>query len=251
MNDWMGDPGDVVIGSNHLTVVYGAEPALWNVSVSIPRRGITGVIGPNGAGKSTLIKAILGIVPKAAGECRVQDDSGTQLMGDAIGYVPQRSTVDWDFPTSVFDVVMMGTYGRLRWFQRPGKLQRQQTADALDFVGLSDLAGRQIGELSGGQQQRVFLARAFVQHPSVYLMDEPFAGVDAKTERNLFQILRRIADDGATIVMVHHDLMRVHDYFDNVVLLNRRLIDQGPTKTIFNSDNLESCYGVDAGFLTA
>lgn len=235
---------EIAIESRHLTVTYGADPVLWNVSVQIPRRGITGIIGPNGAGKSTLIKAVLGIVPKAAGDCRVRDADDNLLTGDQIGYVPQRSTVDWDFPTSVLDVVMMGTYGKLPWFRRPGKREREQTRQALEFVGLEDLENRQIGELSGGQQQRVFLARAFVQRPKIYLLDEPFAGVDATSERSLFDLLQELSMKGSTIVMVHHDLIRAREYFDTVVLLNRRLIAQGPTDQAFTTSHVESCYGV-------
>ncbi|MEM9365489.1 MAG: metal ABC transporter ATP-binding protein [Planctomycetota bacterium] len=240
------DSHDVAIRCENLTVTYGAEPVLWNVDAEIPRRGITGIIGPNGAGKSTLIKSVLGIVPVTAGDTQVLGSHGGPLQGDTIGYVPQRSTVDWDFPTSVFDVVMMGTYGKLRWFQRPGKLQRDETHRALEFVGMEAFGKRQISELSGGQQQRVFLARAFVQEPSVYLMDEPFAGVDAKSESSLFEILRKLSDEGATVVMVHHDLIRARDYFDYVLLLNRRLIAQGTTEDALTPANLEKCYGLES-----
>ena len=212
---------------------------------------MTGIVGPNGAGKSTLLKAILGIIPIAAGEIETQCDEGHPIPNHAIGYVPQRSTVDWDFPTSVFDVVLMGTYGRLRWFQRPGKQQREETYAALEKVQLQDFADRQIGELSGGQQQRVFLARALVQNPSVYLMDEPFAGVDAKTERSLFEILSELYQANATVVMVHHDLTRVSEYFDSVVMLNRRLVANGPTKDAFSSETIQACYGVAADSLIA
>ncbi|MEO1617216.1 MAG: metal ABC transporter ATP-binding protein [Planctomycetota bacterium] len=232
------------IETRNLTVTYGAEPVLWNVDAQIPHRGMTGIIGPNGAGKSTLIKAILGIVPIAAGDVSLSAACGGPVEANSIGYVPQRNTVDWDFPTSVFDVVMMGTYGRLRWFQRPGKEQREETFAALEKVEMQDFARRQIGELSGGQQQRVFLARALVQNPSVYLMDEPFAGVDAKTEHALFEIMSRLREEDATVVMVHHDLTRVQQYFDHVVMLNRRLVASGPTRSTFSSASIEACYGV-------
>ncbi|MEM6978330.1 MAG: metal ABC transporter ATP-binding protein [Planctomycetota bacterium] len=250
MNDIDVASSDIAIQSRHLTVTYGERPVLWNIDIAIPRKGITGIIGPNGAGKSTLIKAMLGIVPIASGTVAMCDRNGRTLSGDAIGYVPQRSTVDWDFPTSVFDVVMMGTYGKLRWFQRPGKSERVATQRALEFVEMQDFATRQISELSGGQQQRVFLARAFVQKPSIYLMDEPFAGVDTKTERSLLEIFRKLRDDGSTVVMVHHDLLRAHDYFDHVILLNRRLIAQGPTKRTLTESNVETCYGVSHHMLT-
>ncbi|MEM9645985.1 MAG: metal ABC transporter ATP-binding protein [Planctomycetota bacterium] len=242
---------DYAIRTNNLTVTYGADPVLWNVDVTIPRLGMTGIIGPNGAGKSTLLKAILGIVPSAAGTIDVLGSSCKRMASQTIGYVPQRNTVDWDFPTTVFDVVMMGTYGRLRWFQRPGKTQREETRQALQKVQLEDFADRQIGELSGGQQQRVFLARALVQHPSVYLMDEPFAGVDAKTEKSLIGILRELSNSGSTVVMVHHDLCCVQQYFDHVVMLSGRLIAAGPTPEAFSSENIERCYGVSGDTLVA
>ena len=233
---------DIAIETQQLTVAYGAQPALWNVNVEIPSLGITGIIGPNGAGKSTLLKAILGNVPKLSGHVTLHrtDEAGSA----AIGYVPQRSAVDWDFPTTVFDLVMMGTYGRLRWFQRPGKREREQTRQALQQVHMEEFADRQIGELSVGQQQRVFLARAFVQRASIYLMDEPFAGVDAKTENMLIEILHQLRDEGNTIVLVHHDLTTVKDYFDHVVLLNRKLVACGTTPQTFTAENIELAYGV-------
>lgn len=230
-------------------MTYGGAPVLWNIDVRIPRLDMTGIIGPNGAGKSTLLKAILGIVPIAAGEINVRGQNGESVPKQSIGYVPQRNSVDWDFPTSVFDVVMMGTYGRLRWFQRPGKVQREETAAALEKVEMQDFADRQIGELSGGQQQRVFLARALVQNPSVYLMDEPFAGVDASTERALFEILSTLRQQDATVVMVHHDLTRVNQYFDHVVMLNQRLVANGPTKHAFSQDSIQACYGISGDTL--
>lgn len=232
-----------------MTVSYGAAPVLWNVNVEIPSFGLTGIIGPNGAGKSTFLKALLGIVPKAAGEIEVVDGAGKKLVGDDVGYVPQRSSVDWDFPTTVFDVVMMGTYGRLRWFQRPGKKEREETYHALETVKLQDFADRQIGELSGGQQQRVFLARALVQNASVYLLDEPFAGVDAKTERALLEILRGLREQGCTVLMVHHDLARVRQYFDHVIMLNGRLVCSGCTCDAFNEASVQQCYGVSGDSL--
>ncbi len=233
---------EIAIETKQLTVAYGAHAALWNVDVKIPLLAITGIIGPNGAGKSTLLKAILGTVPRLSGNVKLHRE--VEAGGDAIGYVPQCNAVDWDFPTTVFDLVMMGTYGRLRWCQRPGKREREETRDALRQVHMEEYAHRQIGELSGGQQQRVFLARAFVQRASVYLMDEPFAGVDAKTENMLIEILHQLRDDGNTIVLVHHDLTTVADYFDHVVLLNRKLVACGQTSTTFTSDNIEMAYGV-------
>ena len=234
---------DFAIQTRQLTVAYGAEPALWSVDVDIPLLGMTGIIGPNGAGKSTLLKAILGTVPTLSG--RVELGAGDSSHGSSeIGYVPQRTGVDWDFPTSVLDLVMMGTYGRLKWFQRPGKNERAESMEALRQVQMDEFANRQIGELSVGQQKRVFIARAFVQQASIYLMDEPFAGVDAKTEKMLVEILHRLRDQGNTIVMVHHDLTTVTRYFDHVVLLNRTLVACGSTSEVFTSENIERAYGV-------
>ncbi len=232
----------IAIETQQLTVAYGASPALWNVDVRIPALGMTGIIGPNGAGKSTLLKAILGTVPKLSGNVILNQTA--ERCSTSIGYVPQRSSVDWDFPTTVFDLVMMGTYGRLRWFQRPGRTEREEAWEALRQVRMEEFAQRQIGELSGGQRQRVFLARAFVQRASIYLMDEPFAGVDAKTENLLIEILHKLRDDGNTIVLVHHDLTTVNDYFDNVVLLNRKLVACGQTRAAFTAENVELAYGV-------
>ncbi len=231
------------IETRQLTVAYGSTTALWNVDVAIPAFGMTGILGPNGAGKSTLLKAILGIVPTVGGTVTFAQE--TTARSTAIAYVPQRSTVDWDFPTTVFDLVMMGTYGRLKWFQRPGRKEREDTLNALRQVEMEDLAERQIGELSGGQQQRAFLARAFVQRPSIYLMDEPFAGVDAKTETLVISFLRRLQSEGNTIVLVHHDLTTVRSYFDHVVLVNRKLVGCGPTGEVFTDENIQTAYGVD------
>ena len=227
------------IRTQQLTVSYGGEPALWNVDLEIPELSMTGILGPNGAGKSTLLKAILGVIPRLSGSV---DVAGTQIT--PVAYVPQRTTVDWDFPTTVLDLVMMGTYGRLRWFQRPGRQEREDAMAALEQVRMTEFADRQIGELSGGQQQRIFLARAFVQQASIYLLDEPFAGVDAKTETLIIEILRQLRETGNTIVFVHHDLTTVRSYFDHVVLLNRRLIETGPVGDVFTEENIQQTYGV-------
>ncbi len=230
---------ETAIETRQLTVAYGGVTALWNADVDIPRFAMSGIIGPNGAGKSTLLKAVLGIVPRLAGSVTFHHD-----IASNVAYVPQRSTVDWDFPTSVFDLVMMGTYGRLRWFQRPGRAEREATMQALEKVQMQDFAGRQIGELSGGQQQRVFLARAFVQQASIYLMDEPFAAVDAKTEQLLVEILQRVKEAGNTIVMVHHDLTTAGRYFDHVVMLNKKVIACGPVAESLTPGTIEAAYGM-------
>jgi manganese/zinc/iron transport system ATP- binding protein len=246
----LGETIQTAIETRQLTVAYAATTALWNVSLQIPMRRISAIVGPNGAGKSTLLKAILGVVPVLSGEVIVNDAAlvGEQSAGgkaSRIGYVPQRSAVDWDFPITVLDLVLMGTYGRLKWFQRPGKKEREDAFEALEQVQMREYADRQIGQLSGGQQQRVFLARAFVQKAKIYLLDEPFAGVDAKTEKMIVEILHRLRDQGDTIVMVHHDLTTVANYFDHVTLLNRQLVAAGTTQTTFTAENIQATYGID------
>jgi manganese/zinc/iron transport system ATP- binding protein len=225
-----------------LTVAYGEKPVLWDVDLDVPRGSLTAIVGPNGAGKTTLIRAVLGLVRPAAGRALVHGrpyDEQRRL----VGYVPQRGSVDWDFPTNVLDVVTMGRYGRLGWLRRPGRTDREAAQQALDQVGMRELAGRQISQLSGGQQQRVFLARALVQDAEVYFMDEPFQGVDATTELAIVELLRELRVRGKTVVVVHHDLQTVPEYFDRVVLLNVRRIASGPVEEVFTEENLRRTYG--------
>jgi manganese/zinc/iron transport system ATP- binding protein len=205
------------------------------------------IVGPNGAGKSTLLKAVLGLVPSVTGWVKIFGEPYARRRS-WVGYVPQRESVDWDFPTSALDVVTMGLYGQVGWFRRPGRHHRETALACLDKVGMRDLAHRQISQLSGGQQQRVFLARALAQDARLYLMDEPFAGVDATTERAILTLLQELRGSGRTVVAVHHDLQTVAEYFDHVVLLNMRLIAAGPVATTFTPDNLQRTYG---GRLTA
>jgi manganese/zinc/iron transport system ATP- binding protein len=200
------------------------------------------IVGPNGAGKTTLIRAVLGMVKPAAGQALVYGKPYEEQRR-RVAYVPQRGSVDWDFPTSVLDVVLMGRYGRLGWVRRPGAEDRAAAHEALEQVGMSELAGRQISQLSGGQQQRVFLARALVQHADVYFMDEPFQGVDATTERAIVELLRELRTRGKTVVAVHHDLQTVEEYFDRVTLLNVRRIASGPVGEVFTEENLRRTYG--------
>src|SRR5262245_43574454 len=200
------------------------------------------VVGPNGAGKTTLIKSILGLIRPVSGQVLV-DGKPYSPQTQAVAYVPQRGTVDWDFPTTALDVVTMGTYGRLGWFRRPGATERQAAFEALTRVGMADFARRQISQLSGGQQQRVFLARALVQDAPVYLMDEPFQGVDAVTEKAIVDILRELRTRGRTVLVVHHDLGTVPEYFDWVTLLNVRVIASGPVRDTFTPENLKVTYG--------
>lgn len=225
-----------------LTVAYNSKPVLWDVDMHVPEGVLMAIVGPNGAGKSTLIKAALDLIPRAAGDVRIFGKPYAAAR-DLVGYVPQRGSVDWDFPTSVLDVVMMGLYGRLGWFKRPGKRDRQLALDALEHVGIADLATRQISQLSGGQQQRTFLARALVQDAQIYFMDEPFAAVDAVTERAIVALLRELRSRNKTVVVVHHDLQTVADYFDWVTLLNVEVTVSGPVSEVYTEDNLRRTYG--------
>jgi manganese/zinc/iron transport system ATP- binding protein len=231
-----------------LTVAYREKPVLWDVDLDVPAGVLMAIVGPNGAGKTTLIKAIMGLIRAVAGTVSVYDkpyDEQRRL----VGYVPQRGSVDWDFPTTVLDVVTMGLYGNLGWVRRPGRKERDLALQALEKVGMKQYAERQISQLSGGQQQRVFLARALVQDAQVYLMDEPFQGVDATTERAIVTLLQELREAGKTVVVVHHDLQTVPDYFDWVTLLNVRLIASGPVKEVFNEQNLRLTYGGRVAFL--
>lgn len=233
---------------NDLTVAYRDKPVLWDIDVQVPSGVLMAIVGPNGAGKSTLIKAMLGLVRAAAGQVLVHGRPYAEQR-KLVAYVPQRGSVDWDFPTSVLDVVMMGCYGSLGWLRRPGKPQRDAAMAALGQVGMQDFAERQISQLSGGQQQRVFLARALVQNARLYLMDEPFQGVDAKTERAIVTVLQQLRADGKTVVVVHHDLETVPEYFDWVLLLNVRRIGMGPVDEVFTEENLRLTYGGRVPFL--
>ncbi len=225
-----------------LTVSYGDRPALWDIDLDIPPGVMAGIVGPNGAGKSTLLKAILGLVPISAGHVRLFGHP-YRMQRRRVGYVPQRSSVDWDFPTSAVDVVTMGLYGELGWLRWPGRSERDRALRALDQVGMEALADRQISELSGGQQQRVFIARALVHKPDILLLDEPMAGVDATTERSIINLLRQLREAGQTVVVVHHDLQTVQKYFDWLVLLNVRLIAAGPRDEVHTAENLRRTYG--------
>jgi manganese/zinc/iron transport system ATP- binding protein len=233
-----------------VTVAYHRRPVLWDVDLVLEQPQLAAICGPNGAGKSTLIKAALGLVPMASGNVRVFGKP-VSAVRRRIGYVPQRESVDWDFPVSVLDVVLMGTYGRLGWFRRPGKREREQARDCLRKVGLDSYARQQIGQLSGGQQQRVFLARALAQQADIYFMDEPMAGVDAATERMIFDVLQELRSQGKTIIAVHHDLRTVPRYFDYVVLLNVRLVAAGPREQVFTPENLRKTYGGRLAILDA
>ena len=237
------------IAVRDLTVAYRDKPVLWDLDLTVPRGILMAIVGPNGAGKTTLIKAILGMVKTAAGLVHIYG-APYEKQRHRVAYVPQRGSVDWDFPASVLDVVLMGLYGKLGWFRRPGKKEKQLALEALAKVGMEALSARQISQLSGGQQQRVFLARALVQDAELYFMDEPFQGVDATTERAIIEILRELRSLGKTVMVVHHDLQTVTEYFDQVMLLNVRAIASGPVDEVFTEENLRTTYGGRVGFLS-
>jgi manganese/zinc/iron transport system ATP- binding protein len=237
-----------LLAARELVKLYPGVRAVDGISFEVARGSCFGLLGPNGAGKTTLIRAILGLVPTAAGQVLVHGEPYARQRG-LVGYVPQRGSVDWDFPTTVFDVVLMGRYGSLGWIKRPGRAEKEMALAALDKVGMADYRDRQISQLSGGQQQRVFLARALVQEAQVYFMDEPFQGVDARTERAIVDLLKELREQGRTVVVVHHDLQTVADYFDWVTLLNVRRIASGPVDEVFNDENLRLAYGGRVEFL--
>ncbi|MFT5737515.1 MAG: manganese/zinc/iron transport system ATP- binding protein [Maribacter sp.] len=227
-----------------LTVAYDYKPVLWDIDLVIPEGVLMAIVGPNGAGKSTLIKSILGIIKPIAGTVQVFGKPYKKQV-DKVAYVPQKGSVDWDFPTTALDVVMMGTYGSLGWIKRPGQKEKKASLEALEKVGMLEFKSRQISQLSGGQQQRIFLARALVQNAEIYLMDEPFQGVDATTEKAIINILKELRQAGKTLIVVHHDLQTVPEYFDWVTFLNVKGIASGPVMDIFNDDNLTKTYGIN------
>ncbi len=239
---------DYIIKVEDMTVAYGAKPVLWDVDLEIPKSILMAIVGPNGAGKSTLIKAMLDLVKPVSGSVLFNGES-YKSQRKYIGYVPQSGSVDWDFPANVLDVVLMGRYGELGWFKRPGKKDVALSLEALEKVGMQDFANRQISQLSGGQQQRIFLARALVQDADIYFMDEPFKGVDAKTEVAIIGLLKEMKNNGKTLVVVHHDLQTVEEYFDWVVLLNRQIIEVGPIEDVFTEENLNRTYRSTGEFL--
>lgn len=225
-----------------LTVAYHHKPVLWGVNYTAPKGRLSAIIGPNGAGKSTFLKAALGLIPKLSGETTVFGQPIDKALG-RIAYVPQRSAVDWDFPATAIDVVLMGLYGQIGWFRWPSRKHRDKAMECLRKVGMQDFANRQIGQLSGGQQQRVFLARALAQDAEVYLMDEPFAGVDAATEKAIVAVLRQLVEEHKTVLVVHHDLETVRDYYSHILLLNGQHVADGTVEDTFTAENLQKAYG--------
>jgi manganese/zinc/iron transport system ATP- binding protein len=231
-----------IVEIHDLTVAYDKKPVLWDIDLTLPSGKLIGIIGPNGAGKSTLIKSVMGLTPNSSGYIKLFDGELKDVRG-RISYVPQRESVDWDFPASVLDVVLMGRYSKLGLFKRPRKVDKEVAIDCLRKVDMEPFKDRQISQLSGGQQQRVFLARALAQQADLYFMDEPFAGVDAATEKTIINLLREMAKQGKTVIVVHHDLQSVTEYFDWVILLNMRLVASGKTENVFNTELLQETYG--------
>lgn len=231
-----------------LTVAYQSNPVVEDVSFDLPTGCLAGMIGPNGAGKSTVLKACLNLLPKISGEIDIHGEAFCRKRPQ-VAYVPQRESVDWDFPVSVLDVVAMGAYRRLGWLRRVNAATKKAAFEALERVGMSEFSDRQISQLSGGQQQRVFLARALVQEADLFFLDEPFAAVDAATERAVVELLRDLRGRGATCLVVHHDLATVPQYFDWVVLLDKRVTASGPTEGAFTKSNVSKTYGGNIAFL--
>lgn len=238
----MAEDAVPALEAHDLTVSYLKRPVLYGVDLAVPAGKLVGIVGPNGAGKSTLIKSIMGLVPASGGWVKVFGKPTKENI-QRVGYVPQRESVDWDFPVSVMDVVLMGCYGRLGLVRRPGKKERQLAHAALEKVGMEAYSKRQIANLSGGQQQRVFLARALAQESDLYLMDEPFAGVDAATEVAIIDLLQEMRDRGKTVLVVHHDLATAREYFDMLLLLNMRVVAFGDTDQVFTGELLQKTYG--------
>lgn len=235
---------NIAVQIDDLTVAYDYKPVLWDIDLTVPEGVLMAIVGPNGAGKSTLIKTILGIIKPIAGTVSIFGKPYAKQR-KMVAYVPQKGSVDWDFPTTAFDVVLMGTYGSLGWIKRPGAKEKKIALESMEKVGMLSYRNRQISQLSGGQQQRVFLARALAQDASIYFMDEPFQGVDATTEIAIINILKELRKAGKTVIVVHHDLQTVPEYFDWVTFLNVKKIATGPVKDIFNDDNLTKTYGIN------
>ncbi len=235
---------DIAVQIEDLTVAYDAKPVLWDIDLNIPQGKLMAVIGPNGAGKTTLLKAMLGLLIPVSGSVRFFEETENSLrkLKNKVAYVPQSGSVDWDFPATVLDIVLMGCYGRLGFFKRPGKKDKENALQCLQKVGMEEYATRQISQLSGGQQQRVFLARALMQTADIYFMDEPFKGVDVQTEKAIVILLKELKASGKTVVVVHHDLQTVPEYFDWVTLINIKVIASGPVEEVFHEQNLKKAY---------
>ena len=226
-----------IVRVEDMTMAYHDKPVLWDVDMDIEEGSRTAIIGPNGAGKSTLLKGVLGLQKTLSGKVLIFGEPVKKVL-KRIAYIPQTGSVNWNFPTTVLDVVLMGRYSHLGWIKRPGKQDKKIAMEALSMMGMEEFYNRQISQLSGGQRQRVFIARAIAQEAQLYFMDEPLAGVDKKTEGIIIDFLKKIQEEGRTSVVVHHDLNTLRDYFDHVVILNKRMIAQGEVKSVFTPDNL-------------
>ncbi len=237
-----------ILEVHDLTVAYDNKPALWNADFSIPKGKMVGIVGPNGAGKSTLLKSVMGLIPNASGYIKIFDEN-LKYVRSRIAYVPQKESVDWDFPVTVLDVVLMGRYGKKNLFKRLNKFDREVSIDALKKVKMLEFGERHISELSGGQQQRVFIARALAQEADLFFMDEPFAGVDMASEKTIVDVLLDLQKEGKTIFVVHHDLQSAMDYFDWMILINKRIVASGPILEVFNSELLQKTYGGNLSLL--
>lgn len=236
------------ISVRNMTVAYQANPVIWNINVSMKNGKLTAILGPNGAGKSSLLNAMLGLIKPISGEIQFDIDDSWKPFEEVqkyVAYVPQNSSVDWDFPSTVLDVVVMGRYAHLGWLKRPKKADYKIAEEKLEQVGMLPFKNRQISQLSGGQRQRVFLARALTQEAEIYLLDEPLAGVDMKTEKVIMTLLHELVEQGKTVVVVHHDLQTVEEYFDEVIFLNHEIIDYGSIETTFTDENIEATYRRD------
>ena len=232
-----------VLEIHDLTVTYDAKPVLWDIELTLPQKELIAIVGPNGAGKTTLLKSIIGLLKPISGTITfLQDGLPIKNMKNKIGYVPQGESIDWDFPTTVFDVVLMGRYGHIGWIKKPGPKDKELTLQILDKVGMMPYKDRQIRQLSGGQQQRVFLARALVQNANIYLLDEPFKGVDIKTEKVIIHLLKELQAQGKTVIFVHHDLPTVANYFSWVTFINQKIIANGPVTEVFTESIINQTY---------
>ncbi len=233
---------DTVISVKNLTIAYNDKPVLWDNNIDFVKNSITAIVGPNGAGKSTLLKGILGLKKILSGKIEIEGKNLKDVKKE-IAYIPQSSSVNWDFPTTVFDVVLMGRYVHCGWIKRPNKIDKKKALDAIEKIGLSQYRDRQISQLSGGQKQRVFIARAIASDANIYFMDEPLAGVDKKTEGIIMEFLRDSQKMGKTSIVVHHDLNTIKKYFDHLVIINKRIIAQGLVNNVFTNENIEMAFG--------
>ncbi|MCF6139272.1 metal ABC transporter ATP-binding protein [Pseudalkalibacillus berkeleyi] len=238
-----------VLNVNNLNVSYLGNVALTNISFQVEQGSLVGIIGPNGAGKSTLIKALMDLIPSETGKVEILEKP-VKKVRKKIAYVPQRNDIDWDFPILVLDAVLIGTYPHLGVFKRPKKEQREWAYECLKRVGMEEFSKRQIGELSGGQQQRVFLARALAQKADVFFLDEPFVGVDLSSENTIIHILKEMQKEGKTILVVHHDLSKANEYFDELILLNKELIAKGEVHQVLEAQTIQRAYGNPLAFMS-